>query len=86
MILELEKLKLILDSDDFTDDFTSDPLPQMTSPTPVNGGDTHFSNDFLSHEGFPSILWEVLNSAGYPMPPLYTVQLYEEHRVPHCRV
>jgi uncharacterized protein YoxC len=25
-------------------------------------------------------------SAGYPTPPLYTVQLYEEHRVPHCRV
>jgi hypothetical protein len=58
----------------------------MTSPTPANGGDTRFSSDFLSHNGFPSILWEVLNSAGYPMPPLYTVQLYEEHRVPRCRV
>jgi hypothetical protein len=58
----------------------------MTSPTPANGGDTRFSSDFLSHDGFPSILWEVLNSAGYPTPPLYTVQLYEEHRVPHCRV
>jgi hypothetical protein len=56
----------------------------MTSPTPTNGGDTRFSSDFLSHEGFLSILWEVLNSAGYPMPPLYTVQLYEEHRVPRC--
>jgi hypothetical protein len=31
-------------------------------------------------------LWEVLNSAGYPTPPLYTVQLYEDHRVPRCRV
>jgi hypothetical protein len=58
----------------------------MTSPTPTNGGDTHFSSDYLSHEGFPSILWEVLSSAGYPTPPLYTVQLYEEHRVPRCRV
>jgi hypothetical protein len=58
----------------------------MTSPTPANGGDTCFSFDFLSHEGFSSILWEVLNSAGYPSPPLYTVQLYEEHRVPRCRV
>jgi hypothetical protein len=58
----------------------------MTSPTPANGGDTRFSSDFLSHEGFPSILWEVLNSAGYPTPPLYTVQLYEEHQVPRCRV
>jgi uncharacterized coiled-coil protein SlyX len=58
----------------------------MTSPTPTNGGDTRFSSDFLSHEGFPSILWEVLNSDGYPMPPLYTVQLYEKHQVPCCRV
>jgi hypothetical protein len=39
-----------------TDDFTH----------PANGGDTRFSSDFLSHEGFPSILWEVLNSDGYP--------------------
>jgi hypothetical protein len=59
---------------------------QMTSPTPINGGDTRFSFDYLSHEGFPSILWEVLCSASYPTPPLYTVQLYEEHRVPRCRV
>jgi hypothetical protein len=66
--------------------FTSDTLPQMNSPTPASEGDTRFSSDFLSHDGFPSILWEVLNSAGYPTPPLYTVQLYEEHRVPRCRV
>jgi hypothetical protein len=63
--------------------FTSNLLSQMTSPTPINGGDTRFSSDYISHEGFPSILWEVLSSAGYPTPPLYTVQLYEEHRV-HC--
>jgi hypothetical protein len=58
----------------------------MNSPTPASGGDTRFSSDFLSHDDFPSILWEVLNSAGYPTPSLYTVQLYEEHRVPRCRV
>jgi hypothetical protein len=58
------------------------PLSQMTSPTPTNGGDTRFSFDYLSHDGFPSILWEVLCFTGYPTPPLYTVQLYEEHRVP----
>jgi hypothetical protein len=58
----------------------------MNSPTPASGGDTRFSSDFLSHDGFPSILWEVLNSVGYPTPPLYTVQLYEEHRVPRWRV
>jgi hypothetical protein len=28
----------------------------------------------------------VLNFTGYPTPPLYMVQLYEEHRVPRCRV
>jgi hypothetical protein len=39
-----------------------------------------------TYDGFPSILWEVLNSAGYPTPPLYTVQLYEEHQVPRCWV
>jgi hypothetical protein len=66
--------------------FTSNPLSQMTSPTPINGGDTRFSSDYLFHEGFPSILWEVLCSTGYRTPPLYTVQLYEEHRVPRCRV
>jgi hypothetical protein len=66
--------------------FTSYTLPQMNSPTPASGGDTRFSSDFLSHDGFPSILWEVLNSAGYPTPPLYTVQLYEEHWVARCRV
>jgi hypothetical protein len=58
----------------------------MTSATPASGGGTRFSSDFLSHDGFPSILWEVLNSAGYPTPHLYMVQLYEEHRVPCCRV
>jgi hypothetical protein len=65
---------------------TSKPLLQMTLPTPATGGDTCFSSDFLSHEGFPSILWDVLSSTGYPTPPLYMVQPYEEHRVPSCQV
>jgi hypothetical protein len=60
-----------------TEMFTSNPLLDMTSPTPANGGDTRFSSNFLSHEGFPSILLEVLSSASYPTPPLYTVQLYD---------
>jgi hypothetical protein len=51
----------------------------MASPTPTDGGDTRFSFEYLSREGFPSILWEVLSVAGYPRPPLYTVQLYDEH-------
>jgi hypothetical protein len=42
--------------------FTSNPLSQMTSPTPINGGDTRFNSNYLSHERFPSILWEVLGS------------------------
>jgi hypothetical protein len=49
------------------------PLSQMTSPTPTDGGDTRFSFDYLSREGFPSTLWEVLYVVGYPTPPLYTV-------------
>jgi hypothetical protein len=31
-------------------------------------------------------LWEVLQGAGYTTPPQYAVQLFEEHRVPRCRV
>jgi hypothetical protein len=58
----------------------------MASPTPVDGGDTRFSFDYLSREGFLSILCEILYAARYPTPPLYTVQQYEEHRVPRCRV
>jgi hypothetical protein len=57
----------------------------MASPTPTDGGDTRFSFDYLSREGFPSILWEVLYAAGYPTTPLYMVQLYEEQWVPGCR-
>jgi uncharacterized coiled-coil protein SlyX len=36
--------------------------------------------------GFSRILWEVLQGAGYMMPPQYAVQQFEKHRVPRCRV
>jgi hypothetical protein len=42
--------------------------------------------DGLAREGFPRILWEVLQGAGYTTPPQYAVLLFEEHRVPRCRV
>jgi hypothetical protein len=42
--------------------------------------------DSLAREGFPLILWEVLQGVGYTTPPQYEVQLFEEHRVPRCRV
>jgi hypothetical protein len=58
----------------------------MTSHIPINGGETSFHTDDLAREGFPLILWEVLQGAGYTTPPQYMVQLFEEHRVPCCRV
>jgi hypothetical protein len=42
----------------------------------------HSHTDGLAREGFPRILWEVLQGAGYATPPQYAVQLFEEHRVP----
>jgi hypothetical protein len=42
--------------------------------------------DGLAREGFPRILWEVLQGPGYTTPPQYVVQLFEKHRVPRCRV
>jgi hypothetical protein len=61
-------------------------LAQMTSHVPTNGGNTHSHTDGLTREGFPLILWEVLQGAGYTTPPQYVVQLFEEPRVPRCRV
>jgi hypothetical protein len=58
----------------------------MTSHIPTNGGDTLSHMDGLTREGFPLILWEVLQVAGYTTPPQYEVQLFEEHQVPPCRV
>jgi hypothetical protein len=61
-------------------------LTQMTSHESSEGGNAHSHTDGLAREGFPRILWEVLQGAGYTTPPQYAVQLFEEHRVPHCRV
>jgi hypothetical protein len=58
----------------------------MTSHESTEGGNTHSHTDRLAREGFPCILWEVLQGAGYATPPQYAVQLFEEHRVPRCRV
>jgi hypothetical protein len=54
--------------------------------TPIEGGDGPYHTDSLAQEGFPLILWEVLQEAGYHAPPQYTVQLFEEHGVPCCKV
>jgi hypothetical protein len=58
----------------------------MTSHVPTDEGNAHSHIDGLALEGFPRILWEVLQAAGYTTPPQYVVQLFEEHRVPRCRV
>jgi hypothetical protein len=58
----------------------------VTSHVPTDGGNTHSHTDGLAQEGFPLILWEVLQGVGYATPPQYVVQLFEEHRVPRCRV
>jgi uncharacterized coiled-coil protein SlyX len=58
----------------------------MTSHESSEGGNAHSHTDGLAREGLPRILWEVLQGAGYTTPPQYAVQLFEEHRVPRCRV
>jgi hypothetical protein len=58
----------------------------MTSLESPEGGNAHSHTDGLAREGFPCILWEVLQGAGYTTPPQYAVQLFEEHRVPRRRV
>jgi hypothetical protein len=58
----------------------------MTSHESSEGGNAHSHTDGLAREGFPRILWEVLQGASYAMPPQYAVQLFEEHQVPRCRV
>jgi hypothetical protein len=58
----------------------------MASHVSTEGGNAHSHTDGLAREGFPRIFWEVLQGAGYATPPQYAVQLFEEHRVPRCRV
>jgi hypothetical protein len=59
---------------------------QMTSYGSSDEGNAQSHTDGLAREGFPRILWEVLQGAGYMTPPQYAVQLFEKHRVPRCRV
>jgi hypothetical protein len=58
----------------------------MTSHVPTDGGNALSHTDGLAREGFPLILWEVLQGPSYATPPQYAVQLFEEHRVPRYRV
>jgi hypothetical protein len=58
----------------------------MTSHGSSDGGNAHSHTEGLAREGFPRILWEVLQGADYTTPPQYTVQLFEKHRVPRCKV
>jgi hypothetical protein len=51
----------------------------MTSHESSEGGNAHSHMDGLTQEGFPCILWEVLQGAAYTMPSQYAVQLFEEH-------
>jgi hypothetical protein len=58
----------------------------MTSHKSLEGGNAHSHTYGLAREGFPRIWCEVLQGAGYTTPPQHAVQLFEEHRVPRCRV
>jgi hypothetical protein len=75
-----------------TNSFSRKPLlptrPSATKHSPITseGGNAQSHTDGLAREGFPRILWEVLQGVGYTTPPQYAVQLFEEHRVPRCRV
>jgi hypothetical protein len=58
----------------------------MASHGSSDDGNALSHTDGLARVGFPRILWEVLQGAGYTTPPQYAVQQFEKHRVPHCRV
>jgi hypothetical protein len=58
----------------------------MTSHGSSEDGNALSHIDGLAREGFPRILWEVLQGAGYTTPPQYVVQQFEKHRVPRCMV
>jgi hypothetical protein len=47
---------------------------QMTSHGSSDEGNAQSHTDGLAREGFPRILWEVLQGAGYTTPPQYAVQ------------
>jgi hypothetical protein len=52
---------------------------QMTSHGSSDNGNALTHTDGLAREGFPRILWEVLQGAGYTTPPQYAVQQFEKH-------
>jgi hypothetical protein len=58
----------------------------MTSHGSSEDGNALSHTDGLAREGFPRILWEVLQGAGYTTPLQYAVQQFEKHRVPRCSV
>jgi hypothetical protein len=58
----------------------------MTSHGSSDEGNAQPHTNGLAREGFPRILWEVLQGVGYMTPPQYAVQLFEKHRVPRCTV
>ena len=58
----------------------------MASHGSSDDGNALSHTDGLAREGFPRILWEVLQGAGCTTPPPYAVQQFEKHRVPRCRV
>jgi hypothetical protein len=58
----------------------------MTSHGSSDEGNAQSHTDGLAQEGFPRILWEVLQGVGYMTTPDYAVQLFEKHRVHRCRV
>jgi hypothetical protein len=45
----------------------------MTSHGSSEVGNAQSHTDGLAREGFPRILWVVLQEAGYTMPPQYAV-------------
>jgi len=48
--------------------------------------DGHAHSECIHWEGFPSILWEVMRDAGYPSPPHYVGEEFQEMGVARCRV
>jgi hypothetical protein len=51
----------------------------MTSHGSSDEGNALTHTDGLAREGFPRILWEVLQGARYTTPPQYAVQQFERH-------
>jgi uncharacterized coiled-coil protein SlyX len=57
----------------------------MTSHGSSDEGNALSHTDGLAREGFPRILLEVLQGAGYTTPPQYAVQQFEKDRVEHAK-